>query len=797
MPTEDTRPSGPSAAGKSTVLVLMLALLAFYAGALIFRDNALPHPLVGVRTIERVVLLESDKPVDAERSIESILDETTEVNFIRIPLTEALEFLAKKHGIKIVLDNPALQEGGIFPIVEKVNLRASGIMLRSVLRLMLRQFYLTYFISDRQLVVTTDVKAEERFITVVYPVGDLIHSPADAKEFTELLQYLCETASWTTEFPDNSERDDLGTMEYSTESNSLKIIHNQFVHETIEEVLYAFRHPLKPGESIGDFAKTPMEKKIRDELNRVVTLNFEEITLGNVLLQIVDEYGIPMVADTEAFVENEYLLSELVSIKFSNITLGNALRGILRPYDLDYAVVDEVLVISSSSFISDIMKRCTYRVDDLIDREMIAKYWPVQRSPLFGRQNDNPIGELITLIHMIPEAGFIWEGSNSRMVNFYPAQRLLFMNNSPGIHDKLSRLLDNLRKPLIPGESLDLLAPDIEQAQREKILIEELNQRVDLDPDDTPLLSAIQVPSRLYDLPPSFADRKNYIDSLTVSEIFRNVRRVTALNTILRRKQLGYTIEDDLIAIDDDSITCRFYADADIDLQDPLNGWSINGSTSPDAQIPLSNLLDVIQLQQDGEEFLIHFEINRSLCLSNSRKNHVIFGEMLECIRHRRSRNASPERMALLKLLDKPVTLPPCETTLNMGHLLAHLTDQVRIDTDIAPETWDRKYVDFRMREPTLSKILKQFNVPASLQGSILYADERPDTDWDVYPISSSMMPIKGEMELFYVLESLTQSISKEEFYSFEGCAYFNGCLIIRDTPEVHRQVAAWFAKQR
>ena len=50
----------------------------------------------------------------------------------------------------------------------------SGVSLRSVLRLMLEPLGLTYLIEDEDMTITTQVKADEKMSTRVYPVGDLV-----------------------------------------------------------------------------------------------------------------------------------------------------------------------------------------------------------------------------------------------------------------------------------------------------------------------------------------------------------------------------------------------------------------------------------------------------------------------------------------------------------------------------------------------------------------------------------------------------------------------------------------------
>ena len=115
--------------------------------------------------------LKKDSP--NEQRIQTALLEPTEVAFNDIPLEEALNYLKDLHSIEILLDKVALQADGIATDTQ-VNLNLSGISLRSALRLLLEPLLLTYVIEDEVMKITTQVKADEKMSTRVYPVADLV-----------------------------------------------------------------------------------------------------------------------------------------------------------------------------------------------------------------------------------------------------------------------------------------------------------------------------------------------------------------------------------------------------------------------------------------------------------------------------------------------------------------------------------------------------------------------------------------------------------------------------------------------
>ena len=115
--------------------------------------------------------LRRDSP--RERRIREELKSPTEVEFSDIPLRDALDYVEGLHHIEIWIDDKSLSDEGI-STEQTVNLKMSGISLRSVLRLLLEPLTLGYVIEDEVLKVTTQEKIEEKMQTRVYPVADLV-----------------------------------------------------------------------------------------------------------------------------------------------------------------------------------------------------------------------------------------------------------------------------------------------------------------------------------------------------------------------------------------------------------------------------------------------------------------------------------------------------------------------------------------------------------------------------------------------------------------------------------------------
>ena len=97
----------------------------------------------------------------------------TTVEFLDLPLEDAITFLKEYHNINIYIDKPTLTDEGV-AIDQPVTLKLAGVTFRSVLKLLLEPVQLTYVIEDEVMKITTSAKAGEKLQTRVYPVGDLV-----------------------------------------------------------------------------------------------------------------------------------------------------------------------------------------------------------------------------------------------------------------------------------------------------------------------------------------------------------------------------------------------------------------------------------------------------------------------------------------------------------------------------------------------------------------------------------------------------------------------------------------------
>jgi hypothetical protein len=105
------------------------------------------------------------------------LDQPTKMEFVEIPLRDAIAALAEQHEIPIRLDEAKLLDEGV-QVEQPITLSVDGITLKSGLKLLLQPLQLSYVVEDEILKITTATNLADKLQTRVYPVGDLVVTPS-------------------------------------------------------------------------------------------------------------------------------------------------------------------------------------------------------------------------------------------------------------------------------------------------------------------------------------------------------------------------------------------------------------------------------------------------------------------------------------------------------------------------------------------------------------------------------------------------------------------------------------------
>ena len=120
-----------------------------------------------------------------ERRISEALDQTVDFTIEPEPLKDAIDFIAQRYGIPILLDTKVLEDASVDTSAE-VKLPYNGMKLRNGLKLLLEQGSqpLTYIIEDEVMKITTVEQANQKLTIRMYPVGDLVLGPQQLRAMT-------------------------------------------------------------------------------------------------------------------------------------------------------------------------------------------------------------------------------------------------------------------------------------------------------------------------------------------------------------------------------------------------------------------------------------------------------------------------------------------------------------------------------------------------------------------------------------------------------------------------------------
>ncbi|HIF31489.1 MAG TPA: VWA domain-containing protein, partial [Planctomycetaceae bacterium] len=116
---------------------------------------------------------------ESERRIYDALEQTANLELLDTTLEELAAYLFDNFNIPAIVDFKSLEEDAIPPDTMLTS-NLAGLRLKSALRIVLREHDLTFIVDDEVLQITTKTKAEERQITRVYQVGDLVIAPSSS-----------------------------------------------------------------------------------------------------------------------------------------------------------------------------------------------------------------------------------------------------------------------------------------------------------------------------------------------------------------------------------------------------------------------------------------------------------------------------------------------------------------------------------------------------------------------------------------------------------------------------------------
>jgi hypothetical protein len=187
------------------------------------------------------------------RTLRAALEQRTTIDFVTAPLPDVLEFLANRHKLDFVLDEPALEGAGIAPTVP-VTLALRDAKVRHVLDCLLDDLGLAAVVGDNAVYITTGDRKTLRGQCRVYPLADLLAAgdpnaqSVQLKELSErIVNHVAPRETW-------EEHGGMARRVLLFSMPSIVVAADSDVHDRIEQLLVEWRslptdRPLFPVES--------------------------------------------------------------------------------------------------------------------------------------------------------------------------------------------------------------------------------------------------------------------------------------------------------------------------------------------------------------------------------------------------------------------------------------------------------------------------------------------------------------------------------------------------------------------
>jgi len=109
-----------------------------------------------------------------EQHVMKMLNSTMSVDFNNARFKEVIEYLQERTEMPIILDEGSLREAGV-QYDDPVTFKAPKVQVRTILRKVLGDRGLSYFVKEGAVQVVTIQQARETMVVRTYPVGDLIN----------------------------------------------------------------------------------------------------------------------------------------------------------------------------------------------------------------------------------------------------------------------------------------------------------------------------------------------------------------------------------------------------------------------------------------------------------------------------------------------------------------------------------------------------------------------------------------------------------------------------------------------
>jgi len=498
-------------------------------------------------------------PSPEDAAVFDVLKRPVTFAFDDAPMRQVARSLGEVAGVNVLPDEMALFWHDETSST-KISFAADDVPLRSALNGMLRRHDMTYFVRRGVLWITTRDEMETRLSLRWYPVGDLVArtDPASltANDFEPLIEMI-------NQFDERYWGSAGGVREVSAVVCRgvplLLVRQTPARHEEIAWALRTMREiardaasgALKPcyGEWVGE-NPYPGEAAVCDALDRPVTLDFDGQTFKQVAGTLSEMCGVEVCVDERAFDECGIDSGATVRFAVKEISLRSALQHLLRLHDLEYLVIDDVLLITTPSTAGEEGYTVRwYPIGDLTLRTDLLEATKYHFHSL----------EAVITSNVAP---MTWEdvgGAGSISVPTTGGVPTLMVYQTPSVHEEIAGLLAGLRRIAAESNAGRLPAGAVfphestSRGRNERAIREALDRKIDVDFRRTPLTKVATTLRQKAGIN-VLIDRRAMVEvgmspDVTVTLSAQGILLRAALRLMLRPLDLTHVIVDEVLSI--------------------------------------------------------------------------------------------------------------------------------------------------------------------------------------------------------------------------------------------------------
>lgn len=279
-----------------------------------------------------------------------------------------------------------------------------------------------------------------------------------------------------------------------------------------------------------ELADGERNEAIKRNLLRDVKLRAGTQPLETLLVDLARQNDIPLEFDRATLRDEGVALEDPVELHDAEVTLGSALRLICDQFQLNAVVRQGMVTVTTSARAGEIVETRVHPVGALVP--------------------EDDYSELISLLTWAVDPDSWGDQSGPPPVYCVPAARALVFRQTPEIHEKMAVFFSELERQTTGDRGTPAEDPI---RVRERSIRQELMAVVDIDCEADSLNGALTLLAEKHGLPlwPSKLDQvgEDPGRDLPVSLHLRNVRLDSALDRILRSRDLAWVIEDEVIRI--------------------------------------------------------------------------------------------------------------------------------------------------------------------------------------------------------------------------------------------------------